>query len=424
MKTPIRRLASLRLTLAVMLLLAAAAAVGTFIPQGRGADGYTRLFGGNGAQVVRLLSLGDIYHSLWFRGLLLILSINMVSCMATRLPTTFSSLKGEAAMRRRPLLRIPGDHVREQGLVSDLKAAGYRQRGGSGGRVFSRGAAGYVFTLAGHLSLLVIMVSSLIGSSLGFIGTQRVFVGDFTDTYFNWKTMAEAQLPFRLSVIDFRKVPNPVALKIGIKEIKTGRKGKVITTHVNDDLKLSGLDGRIRILSFDTERKILKAIWVKGNGDRFPVVGGEEMGNSGLTLIPVAFAAFPEKQVSAGTAISRNGSILATADIKVNHPLRFNGLSLYLTDYGTDPSGLPYVGYQIVRDPARAGVWVGCVFFLLFITASLFVKHRCVVLVRDGGFVAVHLSSRGDRAKAVDELKTAVRRFLPIDGSCGVADDD
>ncbi|GBE15327.1 MAG TPA: hypothetical protein ENH32_06750 [Proteobacteria bacterium] len=397
MKMFVKRLASLRLTLAVMLLFAAAAAAGTFM---------------------------DIYHSWWFRGLLLLLSVNMLSCMVTRLPAIFSSLKGDAALRRRPLLRIPGGRDREQSLVSDLTAAGYRRRGGTDGKVFSRGAAGYVFTIAGHLSLLVIMASAMIGSYMGFIGTQRVPVGDFTDTYFNWKIMADAPLPFRLSVIDFKKVPNPVALKIGVRETKTGRKGKVITTHVSGDLKVPGLDGRVRILSFDVEKKILKAMWVKGNGDRIPVRGGEEVGDSGLALVPVAFAAFPEKQASAQTAISRDGSVLVTADIEVNHPLRFEGLSFYMTDYGTDPFGHPYVGYQIVKDPARIGVWAGCVFFLFFMTASLFVKHRCVVLVGDGEFTAVHLSSRGDRERAVDELKAALSRFIHLDDAEGFSGHD
>jgi hypothetical protein len=270
--------------------------------------------------------------------------------------------------------------------------------------VFSRGGLGYVCTLGGHLSLLVIVVFSLAGSSLGFIGTQRVFVGGSTETFFNWKTLSDDSLPFTLVAEEFHKVPHPIAMRIGVMEVATGKKGKLITTHVGDDFQVPGLPGRVRLLSFDTEIKQFEALWTTGEGGQVRVKADEQIGESGLALVPVSFAVFPEKQAIARTSLVRDEEVLASGDIEVNHPLYYQGLVIFLTDYGIDPYGLPYVGYQIVRDPGQVGVWTGCILFLIFVTGALFIRHRCVVMKKEDGILKVYVSSRGGRDKAVEEL--------------------
>jgi cytochrome c biogenesis protein len=83
MKDITKRLASLRLTLVLLLLLALISAVGTFLPQGREPAGYVEMLGEAGARIVRALALGDMYHSPWYHFLLILLFLNMAACMIT-----------------------------------------------------------------------------------------------------------------------------------------------------------------------------------------------------------------------------------------------------------------------------------------------------------------------------------------------------
>lgn len=415
----VNRLGSPRLTITLLLLLAGTSILGTVLPQGKTVAEYEALVGGAGAWAVKVLSLGDAYHSWWFRFLLLLLAANMISCMVSRIPAMLSSLRGEAALRRSPVWQGAMDEDLEERLVGVLRSRRFSEKTREGRRILSKGRVGFVFTLAGHLSILIIMFFSALGSGLGFIGTQRVYVGDGTETYFNWKTMSDTRLPFTLMAEGLTSVPHPIALKIGIKDLASDRKVKLITTHVGDDFTVPGLPGRVVITGFDTEQKRFEGYWANPEGQRIGIGPNEEIAGSGLVLVPVAFAVFPEKQVLARTSLVRDDMVLASAEIAVNHPLHYQGLDIFLTDYGADPYGLPYVGYQIVKDPGKPGLWTGCVLFLLFITGALFVRHQCLVLVREGGALSIHLSARGVRAAAVEEVLEAVRVTLE-----GIGDGD
>lgn len=408
-----RRFASLRLTLALLLLLALTSAVGTFLPQGKDQADYIQMFGNKVARLIEFLALGDMYHSAWYRSILSVLFLNMAACMLTRLPAAISSLRGEGAMRRSPVVEAASSRSLEEDLVSKILALGYTPGKGERARVFSRGGAGYVCTIGAHLSLLVIVLFSLSGSTLGFIGTQRVFVGDSTGTFFNWKTLSDDPLPFTLNAEEFTRVPHPIALRIGIRETDTGKKRKLITTHVGDDFGLPGVAGRVEILGFDTQKKEIRALWTDSRGKQFEIGAGEQIGETGLSIVPVAFAQFPEKQAIARTSLVRDGTVVASEDVEVNHPLRYEGLAIFLTDYGVDPFGLPYVGYQIVKDPGQWGVWTGSVLFLVFVTGAIFIRHRCVVVADQDGILGVYVSSRGDRDKVVGELLAAIGVPLP-----------
>ena len=105
--------------------------------------------------------------------------------------------------------------------------------------------------------------------------------------------------------------------------------------------------------------------------------------------------------------------MVVSAEVEVNHPLHYQGLAIFLTDYGIDPYGLPYVGYQIVKDPGQWGVWAGSILFLGFVTGALFIRHRCVVMTAEDGILKVYVSSRGDRDQVVEELLAAIGHLLP-----------
>jgi hypothetical protein len=345
----------------------------------------------------------------------------MLACMTNRIPGMLSALSGKGALGREAILELPDTEETAERVVSALALLGFR--GGKKGkhRVFSRGAWGYLFTLMTHGSILIIMASSLAGSVAGFIATQRIYIGDTTKTAYNWKEGADRPLPFEVHVEDLVIIPNPVGVRLGVLEVASGRKGKLITTHEGGAFRVPGLDGRFRLESFNIEEKNFSASWIKADGSKVTIGSGEEIADSGLSLLPVAFATWPERQVTARVTVENQISGGSSGEISVNHPMVTEGVRIYLSDYGKDRFGLPYVGFQFVRDPGQAGVWAGCVLFLVCVTGAVFWRHSCAVLVRDGGCLRIHISSRESRGEIIRQLRETL---VPLNQSLDEGTDE
>ena len=408
LRTFLNRLGSIKLTLTILLLIACASAFGTFLPQGGSIEAWEKLVGTSGTRIAAALGLTDFYHSIWFTSLLAILSVNLLACIANRVPGMLSSLSGKAAMGREAVLDLPDSDESEIRAVTALQSLGFRPKRKNGDRIYSRGASAYLFTLLTHGSILIIMASSIIGSAAGFIATQRIYVGDSTGSAFNWKVKAETPLPFEVRVEDFTVLPNPVGVRLGILELATQRKGKLITTHEGGAFTVPGLDGRFQLVSFNVEEKIFSAAWTRADGSTITIGSGEEIGNSGFSLVPVAFATWPERQVIARVTVVSRTAGERSGEISVNHPMVIEGIRIYLTDYGQDQFEFPYVGFQFVRDPGQVGVWIGCVLFLICVTGAVFWRHSCAVLVREGGRLRVHISSRESREEIIRQLRNTL----------------
>lgn len=388
-----------------MLLTASAAAFGTFLPQRGDMETWESLIGITGARIAVYLGLADFYHSIWFISLLAILVLNMLACMTNRIPGMLSALSGKGALGREAALDLSDTQETAERVVSALESLGFRGREEGRPRVFSRGAWSYLFTLMTHGSILIIMASSVAGSVAGFIATQRVYVGDSTKTAYNWKDGVDRSLPFELRVEDLVILPNPVGVRLGVLEIASGRKGKLITTHEGGVFRVPGLDGRFKLVSFNVEEKNFSAIWTRADGSTISIGSGDEIESSGLSLLPVAFATWPERQVTTRVTVVSRSAGERSDEISINHPMVTEGIRIYLTDYGQDRFGLSYVGFQFVRDPGQAGVWTGSVLFLICVTGAVFIRHSCAVLVREEGRLRVHISSRESREDIVRQLR-------------------
>ena len=81
--------ASVKLTIALLLSLAATSIIGTLIPQNEAPGAYLQTFGEFLYRLFSLLGLFDMYHSWWFRALILLLVVNIIICSLDRLKTTW-----------------------------------------------------------------------------------------------------------------------------------------------------------------------------------------------------------------------------------------------------------------------------------------------------------------------------------------------
>jgi len=79
---------SMKLTLALLIILAITSIFGTLIPQQQEAVRFAQGLSPGLLRLFEVLGLFDLYHSLWFRAIIGLLALNLVICSIKRLPAT------------------------------------------------------------------------------------------------------------------------------------------------------------------------------------------------------------------------------------------------------------------------------------------------------------------------------------------------
>ncbi|TYT73867.1 cytochrome c biogenesis protein ResB [Desulfobotulus mexicanus] len=259
--------ASIKLSIIVLLLLAATSVVGTLIPQRPGAR--PEVGEGLWAQISSFLFLHDMYNSWWFQLLLLLLAVNLIVCSLERLPAVWRWVRKTPRPPRLERVRKL-DNAAVFVLKEDLDKAEKKALDALGGwgirtGVERDGDARLVHgefgrwtrlgVYAVHLSVLLLLVGGLVGSLFGFSGFVNIPEGD--------------------------------------------------TAH---EIRLRGGGG-----TKDTGFSI--------RCDSF-YVGFYPDGT-------------PREYRSTLTLLDRDGKEILTEDIRVNHPLTYQGVRMYQSSYGT-----------------------------------------------------------------------------------------
>lgn len=209
---------SISLTITLLLLLAAVSVIGTIIPQGESSEIYIREYGESLYRIFSALDFFDLYRSWWFQVLLLALTMNIVVCSVNRLPATWkavfvkippfnvSSFRDLSDKEEFTDDRSPEDLRRlYEPVVS--KSFGYN-RVEQTEKGFSIFAEKWRWTRLGayiaHLSIILILVGSLIGSLFGFEGFVNIPVGKTVDSIKIRNTGKIHSLDFEIRCDDFR----------------------------------------------------------------------------------------------------------------------------------------------------------------------------------------------------------------------------
>ena len=184
-----RQLTSMRTALLLLLLLAAASVPGSIYPQ-RSADpnGVVKYFDDNPqlAEVLDFFQLFDVYTSVWFSAIYILLFTSLVGCVLPRTKIHYEALKAEPVQTPTNLSRMPvfeaatspkGVDPVEKGMQI-LKSQRYRvvRRGDSisAEKGYLRETGNLVF----HFSLVGVLIAIGIGGGLSFSGQRVLAEGD------------------------------------------------------------------------------------------------------------------------------------------------------------------------------------------------------------------------------------------------------
>ena len=236
-----RQLTSMRTALFLLLLLAIAAVPGSLVPQ-RSSDpnGVTQYFQNNPdlAPVLDRFQAFDVYTSVWFSAIYLLLFVSLVGCVIPRAFHHYKALRSPPPRTPARLERL--EVFRSRGLTADetdvasaiesarsiLKRARYRVRLYDAGALSVSAERGYLRetgNLVFHTALVGVLISVGIGGGFGYSGQKVVVEGDsFSNVLLSYESFlpgrffsSQSLTPYRIQLDDFEvdyEDQNPNAL--------------------------------------------------------------------------------------------------------------------------------------------------------------------------------------------------------------------
>ena len=404
----VQALASLRLTMAVLILLALVSIIGTVIPQGQLPPEYLASIGGEQGNRFRLYSLlgfFDMYHTWWFQGLLALLSINLLTCTIKRLPhvwriatkpeITLSSAQ-ETTATCSAALEVPEniDHNRLVAAVAAVVGKPTIAEKDHELHLFVQQRPWARLAVYGvHASVILIFIGAIIGNIFGFKGFVAIPEGGTVSSFTDRKGQ-DRPLGFELRcdqfTVSFYDAPGggPSQMPKEFKSILTlTENGKEIPgyTHarliVNEPLTYKGIT-------------FYQSSYGKTGSHRFKVgdttmtVNSDETGHlpdgSSMHIIEAVQDVSPFLPGKTGAAAQidvhpANGGAAVTLVSLANHPednkreaARY-GLPVITYQGGTER---PYTGLQVNKDPGVWVVWAGSLLMCVGLYVAFFLPHQ------------------------------------------------
>jgi len=419
-----------RIMLSVILLLSLAVTsiVGTLIPQNESPAAYFQEYGEFLYRIFDVFDFFDMYNSWWFQLLIVLLTVNIVVCSIDRLKAT-----GKIVFAKNPIFNLSRfkNHADKENIVEDRspeqlkdiyepfvsKGFGY-MRSEQTDKGFCIFAEKWRWTRLGvygvHLSIVLLLVGSLIGSIFGFDGYVNIPEGEAVSSIRIRNPAQAKSLDFEVLCEDFdvsfydSGVPKEFRSSLTILEHgKPVLKKDII---VNDPLRYKGINmfqssygplpPKEVTLSFKSkktgqayQKKMLmgQQIDVPEAGGKFVVKDYDNAYQFRGRSIGEAFS---------GVLIPENGR-----PIEILLPVRFpdfdqgrkGNVAISVKDYDRRY----YTGLQVTKDP---GVWVVYSGFILLIVGcyiTFFMSHQrlCIDIVKKGKKSLVMVAGTANKNK-------------------------
>jgi cytochrome c biogenesis protein len=403
---------SAKLTIAVLITLAATSVIGTVVEQNREIQHYYIEYGERWAGVITTLALDRMYNSPWFMALIVALVGNILVCTLDRFPAKWKS----ATEKKGPFDPAIIERLSTKtsfNLECDLSALAERasrvlskkrykmeiERDEGGLRVYARkGASGRFGSDVVHAGLLIILLGSLTGSILGYRDFKAIVLGEAVEV-----PKTDSMVRLDNFWIDYyptgaiRQYNSLITVIEGDTEVLTKQ------IWVNEPLYYKGV--RFYQSSYGTAwNRIREAEIALKRKDTGETASAVSLGWNELKRIPGSpysvkvvefvsdFAYDEEKKL----VFSKSGELdNPAAKVEVYEGERlisrtwlfFNYPGLVETIPGTNYeiilSGfrpIPYSGISMTKDPGTNIVWVGSIVMGVGFILAFFVYHRRVWL--------------------------------------------
>jgi len=241
---------SVKLTVVLLLSLAVTSIIGTVIPQSGTASEYFHKYGELRYKILSFLDsifdIFDMYHSWWFQLLLLLLTINIIICSIDRMKTIWKII----------FVKIPPFNVSTFRRLEYKKEFSESSMPDELGRIeqtdngFCLFAEKWRWTRLGvyivHLSIILMLLGSLIGSIFGFEGFVNIPEGESAKKINLRNTTEMHLLDFEIKCeefsLSFYDSGAPKEYRSSLVIIENGKPVLKKDIIVNDPLRYKGIN--------------------------------------------------------------------------------------------------------------------------------------------------------------------------------------
>ncbi len=400
--------ASIKLTVVLLLILAATSIFGTVIPQDWQPFQYQQHFGDFGYKLIRFFSLTDMYHSWWFQLLLSILVVNLVVCTLKRLPKTMKLVKvSSPSVSRERIEKMRIHRTIESGKDLDEcweeildvvkkhfpKLHLLRQSNESRGLVAEKGRYSRFAVYVVHFSILLIFLGALIGSFLGFNGFMNIDEGTDSSVVVTFGERKMLELPFKVRcekfTVSFYDTGQPKDYVSRLLVIKDGKVVKRKEVRVNDPLRFDGISFFQSNYGVNLKGAKISLVDEKSGKEMkldLPYRETVDVPGSDYKVQLVDFKDnFSGFGPALGIMIFKKDTEPTGSWILVNFP-KFHGNLLGPYKVTVDSMEKRYyTGLQVKKDPGVWIVWTGCTLLMIAIALTFYTSHRRVWILAEAG---------------------------------------
>ncbi len=275
---------SVKLTLFLLILLALSSVFGTLIPQNEEAVHLAERLSPAMGRLFASLQLFDLYHSFWFRLIILLLVLNLIACSINRFPATlrlfrikpkpdrpksFENLHEDRDFTANGNLEPVTEKVKSA-LESRYKEISAKNTPEGNYFYIDKGRYSLFGVYLVHLSVFFILAGAIIGSRLGFNGYVNILEGESTDSITLRKSQAKKYLDFIVHcdefTIDFYENGMPKEYRSSLRFFVDNKEAYNGLLRVNHPITFRGItfyqasygsipgdSARIKIFSSDTQ---------------------------------------------------------------------------------------------------------------------------------------------------------------------------
>ena len=448
--------ASVKLTVGLLLTLAATSVLGTLIPQNADPALYFQKYGEKLFRLFWFFDLFDMYHSWWFQFLLLLMTVNLLVCSVDRLSSTWRVIfPRKPVFNRAQFEKLPDRQsfsvdgtpeellARYQLLLARRFHYSRLEATADGGVLFAeKGRWGRLGAYVVHLGVLLLLMGGLIGSWAGFEGFVNIPEKESIDSVQLRSSGQPHQLPFAVRLDRFQisfydeRSRMPKEYRSTLTILEDGEPAFTRDILVNAPLRYRGINifqssyGQIAPKTADTKPPeaftLVFTSSASGMAYRQKATIGEEVAipeGLGSFVVQSFQPAYEFMGHDLGAALvgrlTPSDGQPSEVVLPLEHPnfdkmsARFNQLRTGAVFVAVDdvvrsappPERRYYTGLQVTRDPGVPAVYAGFVLILIGCCIAFFISHQrvCVAVSR----------SRGKRSQVV-VAGTANRNKLGI----------